>query len=81
MAASRNQLHQYYIYGKFQDCSMYNKAMKSYISYKATKSTEDRVSFFSCQFFKKKKWSSKAADLFIWLLCLIYLFVVKSSVL
>ncbi|XP_044173840.1 uncharacterized protein LOC114976824 isoform X1 [Acropora millepora] len=40
--ASRNQFHQYYIYGKFQDCSMYSKAMKSCISYKATKSTEDR---------------------------------------
>ena len=50
---------------------MYSKAMKSCISYKATKSIEDRVSFFSCQFFETKKCSSKAADLFIWLLCLI----------
>ncbi|XP_015760313.1 PREDICTED: UPF0545 protein C22orf39 homolog isoform X5 [Acropora digitifera] len=41
-ASSRNQFHQYYIYGKFQDCSMYSKAMKSCISYKATKSIEDR---------------------------------------
>ncbi|KAK2574494.1 hypothetical protein P5673_000670, partial [Acropora cervicornis] len=38
---SRNQFHQYYIYGKFKDCSTYSKAMKSWISYKATKSTED----------------------------------------
>ena len=54
MAASRNQFHQYYICGKFQDCSMYGKAMKSCISYKATKSIEDRVNFFSCRFFETK---------------------------
>ncbi|CAH3148921.1 unnamed protein product [Porites evermanni] len=41
-ASSRNQFHQYYIYGKFQDCSVFRKAMMSCIRYKTTKSPEDR---------------------------------------
>lgn len=43
MAASKNQFHRYYIYGEFQDCSIFRKAMTSCASYKATKSPEDRV--------------------------------------
>ena len=41
--ASRNQFHQYYIYGKFKDCSPYKNDMQNCVTYKITKSESAKV--------------------------------------
>ncbi|XP_001634155.2 UPF0545 protein C22orf39 homolog isoform X1 [Nematostella vectensis] len=37
-SSSSNQFHQYYIYGKFKDCSVYKDDMQNCVVYKTTKS-------------------------------------------
>ncbi|XP_068679533.1 synaptic plasticity regulator PANTS-like [Montipora foliosa] len=59
-ASARNQFHQYYIYGKFQDCSVYSKALGSCISYKATKSSEDRDVMLKAMKTKEIKFTSSS---------------------
>ena len=61
-ASSSNQFHQYYIYGKFADCSVYSGHLKTCIGYKANKDEDSRQILLNAVKEKERKLTERPSE-------------------